>query len=172
MISTPFAYLFPTTLQRVFSFDQEISDEFSFAKQHMRKSPSCNFLLTCCVFETGTSSVLPTKLHEFIAFANHSLHAERHNKLANDNRYTTTITTMNIIDKISGVLSSVGGSHGGSCTLTVNVVEGRNLASKDTFSKSDPYCVLSIRKKHNMSLFGSKQRTQMIKNNANPIVRI
>ncbi len=36
-------------------------------------------------------------------------------------------------------------------------------------AKSDPYCVLSVVKKHDFSLFGSTQKTSVINNNQNPV---
>eukprot|EP01111_Echinosteliopsis_oligospora_P006041 TRINITY_DN1_c0_g2_i1.p1 TRINITY_DN1_c0_g2~~TRINITY_DN1_c0_g2_i1.p1 ORF type:complete len:243 (-),score=60.99 TRINITY_DN1_c0_g2_i1:115-843(-) len=62
-----------------------------------------------------------------------------------------------------------GGNKAQGGRLTVNVVEARNVASKDTFSQSDPYCVLSIAHKHQMSLFSSTVKTTVINNNKNPV---
>jgi len=57
---------------------------------------------------------------------------------------------------------------GGGGRLRVTVIEGRNLARKDVFSKSDPYCILSIHSKMDLSMFEHKQETTVINNNQNP----
>ena len=47
------------------------------------------------------------------------------------------------------------------CVVFVQVVEGRDLANKDIFSKSDPYCILSFE--------GYEGQTKVIDNNLNPV---
>jgi len=78
------------------------------------------------------------------------------------------------MDLLRGVMSSFGGTggtggHARGGQLYVHLLEARNLARKDTFSKSDPYAVLSIHHKFDMSLFGSSQRSTTINNNQNPV---
>jgi len=79
------------------------------------------------------------------------------------------------MDALRGMLNSVtggsgsGGSGGRGGQLYVHLLEARNLARKDTFSKSDPYSILSIHHKFDMSLFGSTQRSTTINNNQNPV---
>jgi len=64
---------------------------------------------------------------------------------------------------------NIGSGNGRGGQLYVHLMEGRNLARKDTFSKSDPYAMLSIHHKFDMSLFGSSQRSTTINNNQNPV---
>eukprot|EP01111_Echinosteliopsis_oligospora_P019500 TRINITY_DN946_c0_g1_i2.p1 TRINITY_DN946_c0_g1~~TRINITY_DN946_c0_g1_i2.p1 ORF type:complete len:232 (-),score=50.28 TRINITY_DN946_c0_g1_i2:27-722(-) len=74
----------------------------------------------------------------------------------------------NILGAVANAMG--GGSHhaqGGQ--LTVQVLEGRNLANKDLFSKSDPYCVLSIHHKSSFQMFGSEHKTNVVNNNQNPV---
>jgi len=75
---------------------------------------------------------------------------------------------------MAGILSSIGNMLGGGQgqqqggRLRVTVVEARNLARKDILNKSDPYCILSVHSKHDLSFFGDKQQTTVINNNQNP----
>jgi len=71
-----------------------------------------------------------------------------------------------IVNAVSG--STTGGGVGRGGNLRVTVIEGRNLARKDFFSKSDPYCVLTIHSKMNIALFAQKQQTAVINNNQSP----
>jgi len=74
---------------------------------------------------------------------------------------------MNILGNMLNNFGGGGNQQGG--RVMVNVLEARNLARKDLFSKSDPYCEVSIVHKHSFSLLGSTQKTTTINNNQNPM---
>lgn len=74
---------------------------------------------------------------------------------------------MNSLGGTSG--NGRGSGNGGQGQLYVHLLEARNLARKDTFSKSDPYAILSIHHKLDMSMFGSTQRSTTITNNQHPV---
>eukprot|EP01111_Echinosteliopsis_oligospora_P004480 TRINITY_DN172_c0_g1_i2.p1 TRINITY_DN172_c0_g1~~TRINITY_DN172_c0_g1_i2.p1 ORF type:complete len:161 (-),score=36.17 TRINITY_DN172_c0_g1_i2:568-1050(-) len=78
------------------------------------------------------------------------------------------------MNKILGEVShALGAGHmsqqHGAGQLQVQVVEARSLANKDTFSKSDPYVILSVQHKGGLSMFGSEYKTKTIDNNLNPV---
>ena len=75
---------------------------------------------------------------------------------------------MNILNSVVNKMGG-GSGHGQGGRLQVQVVEARNLARKDLFSKSDPYCVLSVVSKHSIGLLTNSQKTTTINNNQNPI---
>jgi len=71
---------------------------------------------------------------------------------------------------LSGLINQVTGQGNRSgMSVNINVIQGRNLARKDLFSKSDPYCTVSIHHRASLSLFGNTHRTSTIQNCQDPI---
>eukprot|EP00026_Physarum_polycephalum_P015305 Phypoly_transcript_15949.p1 GENE.Phypoly_transcript_15949~~Phypoly_transcript_15949.p1 ORF type:complete len:167 (+),score=16.14 Phypoly_transcript_15949:68-568(+) len=73
---------------------------------------------------------------------------------------------MNILSNL------LGGNKGQGGQLQVTVVQARHLARKDLLSKSDPYCILRVGRKHDFPLqgaLGTHYKTTTINNNQDPM---
>jgi len=75
---------------------------------------------------------------------------------------------MNALQGFINQVTGGGSANRSGMSVNIDIVQGQNLARKDLFSKSDPYCTISIHHRASLSLFGNTHRTSTIPNNQNP----